>query len=256
MEGDSRAKSFTGLGLGRNWLRRGALAYLFAACMVATSAFAVTRFDAHNYLPGVLYHLERAKASLEAGDVALALAHTEVVVHDKGRTVYIDLGDSNGNLRKACENAASRSLAFWNKTLGYQALTQVATSDKADIHITFSREVVLRGHQVGGSCSQSRSVNLGHNGVPTPSYSANIKARYQLPNGSTLNEDCLFNIVAHEIGHVYGLNDCTEPGHLMSPLDPRKPKFDLHDDELEALSTLRETVFEIQRSALAKSNGN
>lgn len=238
-------------------MRRGALTNLIAIALVGSSAVAFTRFDQSNYLPGVLHHLEQARVSAEAGHSSLALAHSEVILHERGLGVYIDLAETPPDIREACLSAARRALQYWNFTIGEGALVEVDTPDLAKIRIQFAREVTLRGSQVGGYCSQSRGVTLSGDGEEaTPEYSATILARFQLPRGPALNEDCLQNIVAHELGHVYGLRDCVEPDHLMSPLNPSRPKLDLHPDELEALHQLRLMVFGIQRSVQSKVKDN
>lgn len=238
-------------------MRRGALTNFIAIALVASSAVAFTRFDPSNYLPGVIHHLEQARVSAEAGQTSLAMAHSEVILHERGLGVYIDLTEAPADIQDACRNAASRAIQYWNETVGEGSLYEVDSPDLAKIRIQFAKEVTLRGSQVGGYCSQSRGVTLSGDGEEaTPEYSATILARFQLPRGPVLNEDCLQNIVAHEIGHVYGLRDCMEPDHLMSPLNPSRPKFDLHPDELEALQQLRLMVFGIQRTAQAKVKDN
>ncbi len=185
------------------------------------------------------------------------MAHSEVILHERGLGVYIDLSEAPVEIHEVCRNAARRAIQYWNETIGEDSIYEVEVPESARIRVLFAKEVTLRGSQVGGYCSQSRGVTLSGDGEEaTPEYSAIILARFQLPRGPVLNEDCLQNIVAHEIGHVYGLRDCTEPDHLMSPLNPTRPKFDLHPDELEALQQLRLTVFGIQRTAQAKVNEN
>jgi hypothetical protein len=97
---------------------------------------------------------------------------------------------------------------------------------------------------------------VNSSGEATSEYFATIYARFEMPGGRHLNADSLQNIVAHEIGHVYGLNDCTDPGHLMSALNPSRPKFDLHADEMTALRNLRLTTFGIQRTAWVRTRAN
>lgn len=237
-------------------MRRGALANFIALALVASSAYAITRLDETKYLPGVIHHLDQAKASLDEGQTSLSLAHSEIILHEQGLSVYVDLSETPDELKVACRNAATRALKYWNDTLGANSLIETDSPEQAKVRISFTKEVELRGRQVGGYCSQSRGITVSGSGEATAEYSAAIFARFNLPNGPVLNEDCLVNIVTHELGHVYGLRDCSDPEYLMSPLNPSKPKFELHADELEALRQLRLTVFEIQRSVLAKIKGN
>lgn len=237
-------------------MRRGALLHFIALALVASSAYAISRFDESRYLPGVLHHLDKAKTSLEEGQTSLSLAHSEIILHEKSLAVYVDLSQVPEELQATCRNAADRSLKYWNNTLGSASLVEVQGAELAKLRISFSKEVELRGQQVGGYCSQSRGVTVSGEGEATPEYSAAIYARFNLPNGPILNEDALTNIVTHELGHVYGLRDTVEPEYLMSPLNPTKPKFELHPYELDALQQLRLTVFELQRSAVARIKDN
>lgn len=237
-------------------MRRGALANFIALALVASSAYAISRFDEANYLSGVIHHLDQAKASLEDGQPSLALAHSEIILHEQGLNVYIDLSETPDELKEACRRSATRALRYWNNTIGPDSLVEVQSPEQAKVRISFTREVELRGRQVGGYCSQSRGITVAGSGEATPEYSAAIFARFALPNGPILNEDGLTNIVTHEIGHIYGLKDHTNPEYLMSPLNPSKPKLELHADELVALERLRLTVVEIQRAVLAKFKDN
>jgi predicted Zn-dependent protease len=214
--------------------------------------FARADLEQAHYLRGVMHHLERAKQTLESGQLSAAMAHSRMVLHDQGLRVHIDFSEVPEGQKNDCE----RSIQYWNDTLGSGSLNLVDTAQAAEVQIVFNREVKLEGVQVGGYCSQTRSITVTSSGDATANYSATIQARYQLPGGKSLNEDCLTNIVTHEIGHVYGLNDCTDRGHLMSALNPSKPKSELDGDEMEALKQLRLTAFGIQRQIQAKSKGN
>jgi predicted Zn-dependent protease len=212
--------------------------------------------ETSRYLPGALYQLEQAKVAAEEGNVAVAQAYTRLVLHDQGLKVFVDLNEAPSSLQEEAKAAAREAVDYWNETIGEGALTLVESEPEAQVRIVYRREVTLRGIQVGGYCSQSRGVAINASGEASSEYFATIFARYELPGGKRLNGASLKNIVAHEIGHIYGLNDCTEPDHLMSALNPAKPKFDLHADEMTALRNLRLTSFGIQRSALMRSREN
>lgn len=209
-----------------------------------------------NYLPSVLQHVEKARMAAESGQGSVALAHARMVLHDQGLGVYIDLSETPSQLQDSCRTAAEKAVQFWDQTLGGDSLTIVDTPSAAQVRILFQREVSLRGTQVGGYCAQSRSVTVSGTGEADTSYNATIYARYQLPNGTMLNDACLLNVVTHEFGHVYGLSDCADSSRLMSALNPSKPKFELHADELEALRALRLRTFQIQRSIVSAIKGN
>ncbi|MBC8064920.1 MAG: hypothetical protein H7Y17_08830 [Chlorobia bacterium] len=237
-------------------LRWGALARLTVAAIAICPSFASADLDEHNYLPSVLNHLQKAKSALESGQDGLAVAHSRMILHDQGIRVFIDLSETPSSLQESCRKAALKAVETWNETLGAGSLNLVDTAGAAEARIVFSKEVLLRGVQVGGYCAQSRSVSFSTNGSAVGTYSATIYSRYQLPSGQLLSDDCLVNVVTHEIGHMYGLNDCADSSHLMGALNPSKPKTDLQADELEALRQLRLMAFEIQRTIDARSKGN
>lgn len=229
------------------------------AVFLASSAWGsapVAELNTSRYLPGAMYQLEQARQAMEEGNVAMAQAYTRLVLHDQGLKVYVDLSEAPESLKEDAAVAAHEAIDYWNSTVGSSSLTLVESAQEAQVQIVYRREVILRGIQVGGYCSQTRSVTANGSGEATSEYYATIFARYELPGGRRLNGASLKNIVAHEIGHIYGLNDCVEPGHLMSALDPSKPKFDLHADEMTALRQLRLTTFGIQRAAWMRSREN
>lgn len=207
------------------------------------------------YLPGILYHYAQAQEMLEAGQVGMAAAHSRLVLHDQGLKVYVDFSRTPESLRDTGQRTVEKAVDYWNSTLGTQTLQLVETPSDAQVTVVFASDVVLQGVRVGGYCSQSRGVTIGASGEPSAQYSATILARFQLPGGRRLNDECLLNVVTHEFGHVFGLNDCTEPGHLMSPLNLSRPRTELHPDEIEALGALRLTTLALQRSAFYRSFG-
>lgn len=221
--------------------------------MVGSPAGQPYRLNEADYLPGVNHHAERARTAMDQGQWEVASAHTELLLHSQGLRVFVDTSQMPVSLTEIGKAASARAVEYWNGVVGPKSLTLVDTPAAADLTIQFNKEIVLRGIQVGGYASQSRSVTVGGDGSASPDYQATIYARYQLPNGNLLNEAAMLNVVAHEIGHIYGLNDSTEGSHLMSPLNPNRTKLELHPDELEALKNLRLTLFEMQRDIAAKS---
>ena len=225
---------------------------LCTVVLAAGTTLARNRFDSSAYLPGAMHHLDQSRIQFESGNLGESVAHSRLILHDQGLKVFVEHEVAS----KSQEKSAERAIAFWNEVLGSGSLERTDRAESADVTIVYQAEVNIGGTPVGGYCSQSRFVGRGESGEAKPEYRATIVARTRMPNGQELNEDCLVNIVAHEIGHVYGLNDCTDPGHLMSALNPSRPKFSLQSDELEALQRFRLTAFEILRSAEAEAKGN
>jgi hypothetical protein len=232
-----------------------AVTHLLAASLASSAPTNRAILEDSRYLPGTLYHYAQAQEMLEAGQVGMAAAHSRLVLHDQGLKVFVDFSRTPEGLRSTGQRTVEKAVDYWNQTLGSQALQLVETPSDAQVTVMFASDVVLQGVRVGGYCSQSRGVTIGASGEPAAQYSATILARFQLPGGRRLSDDCLLNVVTHEFGHVFGLNDCTEPGHLMSPLNLSRPRTDLHPDELEALGALRLTTLAMQRSMLYRAFG-
>jgi hypothetical protein len=236
-------------------MRWGALAPLLIIALTATTTSARKNFDYQLYLPGTVSQLDKSRQAFDEGNLDLALAHSKLVLHDEPMQVFVDYGMAGNRDRNRMSKAVDKALKFWNDTLGFEALTRTEDSYAARVQVVFTPEVDFQGVPVGGYCSQSRGITPESNGQYRPDYSATIYARTKY-GGRSFNEDCLVNIVAHEIGHIYGLSDCADPGHLMSGLNPSRPKFELQADELEALQSLRLTALEIQRSIESREKGN
>ena len=209
-----------------------------------------------DYLPDVLQHLDQARLALESGQTSIALAHTRIVLHDQGLNVYFDTSSAPSQIAGDCRTAGEEAVKYWNEALGEGSLKIVDNASEAQVTVQFTPEVLLKGVQVGGFCSQSRSVTSGTTGEAVADYEAVIHARTNWPGGRALSRDYLRNIVTHEVGHIYGLNDCADANHMMGPLSATKTKFELHPDEFEALRRLRLTAFETQRNILAKAKGS
>lgn len=208
------------------------------------------------FLPDVIQYVDRAKSSMDTGQYGLAMAYSHVVLHDEGLRVYVDFSAAPANQQGDCKASVDKALKFWNDTLSSpDALKLVDLPEQADVKVVFQPSVTLQGVQVGGYCSQTRSISTDGRGGGTGSYSATIFARFTQPNGRAMTGALLQNVVTHEFGHVFGLNDCNEGGHLMGPLNVKSPRFELNAEELESVRRLRQMAFDIQRNVLARSKG-
>ncbi|MBI3721895.1 MAG: hypothetical protein HY248_05010 [Fimbriimonas ginsengisoli] len=79
---------------------------------------------------------------------------------------------------------------------------------------------------------------------------AEIRVRTHNPWARGMSFEQMRHEVAHELGHVLGLDDSRRLGAVMSPLDLRRPVGKVGDDELEALHRLRDLAAEVRREAL------
>jgi len=240
--------------LGGDPLHRRAL-FVLVACAGVLPAVAFRSFDRRVYLPEVLDHIERAR-SLDASQAELASAHAKVILHDEGLKVFVDYSQVPSGQLADCQSAVNDAIQYWNGVVGPNALTVQDSAAGSDVRLDFRPDVRLNGIQVGGYCSQSWGVSSSGTDGASHSYNASISARLAWPGGRAMSRDYLRNIVTHEFGHVYGLNDSPDAGRLMSPLSATKPRFDLDTDEAEALKEIRLTAFSLERDTEARAKRN
>ncbi|MBI1755905.1 MAG: hypothetical protein HYR64_02215 [Fimbriimonas ginsengisoli] len=117
------------------------------------------------------------------------------------------------------------------------------------MRIAFEPDVVDRGVPVGGLVSWRRAIEYV-NQIPTDETTAEIRVRTHNPWARGMSFEQMRHEVAHELGHVLGLDDSRRLGAVMSPLDLRRPVGKVGDDELEALHRLRDLAAEVRREAL------
>ncbi len=147
-----------------------------------------------------------------------------------------------------CRNAVGQAVSLWETALDHQI--HFTESLNPNIKFRFEPQVKSANREVGGHVQWNRSVESNSAGEFAPKFSATVWVRTSQPNGKPMNQEHLRHVIAHELGHILGLNDSKSIGEIMGPLDLRKPAKKLGVSEMQAISTLRNQAWQMRKACL------
>lgn len=131
-------------------------------------------------------------------------------------------------------------LGIWEaETNGLVAFEPVPTARDAHIVLEFKDDLTYQGAPVAGHARWL----LTQNGL-----SVRIQIRTKAPNGKPLSSGCIQQSVAHELGHVLGLDDGNDG--VMSPVDIRNPRLKPSVAEVERVIRIRDRIRAITTEAI------
>jgi hypothetical protein len=169
-----------------------------------------------------------------------ALARLEALILAQPVTVGID--ESNIP-RDAPElrDTLDKALAMWNEALPDSPFVPAEPGKKPQVLVKFvSRMSDLPSAQ--GDIQAQRDFYWGRNDY-SYKISATIRVVYRTGRRSITQAEAS-GIIAHELGHLIGLDDVTEDDCLMGYFIPGKPKTRVEPEEVEAALTFRRMVKE------------
>jgi hypothetical protein len=222
---------------------RGRIITALAACVLSTI---VNASEPGSLLREVREHLELAKRYANLGKVDGALAHAAVVIPNRKLMVRVDVSNLAKPDQGLYRNALSSAFAMWETALG-QRLFEITETGRADVTIHFKSDVNIKGVEVCGHSEWTRGV-LNPDSNPTVVFTADVQVRMQKPNGGALSFEQLRACAAHELGHVLGLDDSSNSGDLMGPMNFNRPAIFIRADEVAGLLMARQEASAIRRS--------
>ena len=218
--------------------RRSALLALY---FVTPTAIAETH---RAVIQGEMYtHIAYAKKDFKAGNIHKAEAHLSFILPDKPLVLKLDFSKPHHNTEAECKEAAQKALSMWRGALKEDDFVVSNTAEKPDFVVHFVDNLNREGHDLAGLVKWTRSVYYYSDGSATPETEGDIWIRTLRPDGDgAMSVNHMRSAMAHELGHVLGLEDSPYLGDLMGEMDMSHPVDQIGPHEVEAVLHIRSQV--------------
>jgi hypothetical protein len=199
-------------------------------------------------MPELRRHAQMASDCFHDQNWNKSIAHADTVLLLGSTSYSIQFDSSSKEDEKKCRDAVGQAVSMWESALEHQV--QFAESSEPNIQFRFEKEVKSANREVGGHVQWNRSVSANSAGEYVPKLTATIWVRTDQPNGKAMKPDHLKHVIAHELGHILGLNDSKRVGDIMGPLDLKSPAKSLAKNEIQAISTIRNQALQMRKACL------
>jgi len=227
---------------------------LVASVLVAVPALGSDDVAHHaTILNEVQKHLDGARDCEANGTPEIAAAHANLVLVDDEVTYAVQFVGIKNNLHDRCEKALQGALDAWEKslddTISFREITDPA---QADIVIRFKPDVMMGKEPVAGYANWKRTLKFDGPKVQSVSFKSDLQIRTINLSGGSMPFECVRHEIAHEVGHILGLEDSDMTGDLMGPLDIAHPVGGPQPYEASAVRHLRDEAHKLRTDALAR----
>lgn len=233
-------------------------AYLSSLSLVlaASTAFSYDPPATHavSLLPEVQKQLDDARQCTTNGTPEVAAAHANLILVDDEVTYELEFDSAVPNgLRGRCKRAFDSAIGSWQKALENTVTFKAVTDpDKAEMVIRFKPSVLMGREEVAGYVNWKRTLKADAGKVQEVGFKSLLQIRTENLDGNPMPIDCVRHEVAHEVGHVLGLDDSDRTGDLMGPLDIEHPVGGPQPYESAAVRKLRDEAHRLRADALEK----
>jgi len=197
--------------------------------LLPTTAFAIAAFSSGSTAPALPaeVHPSVTKAFQQAidaeadKDFQLSLALMHGILYNSG--VKIRLKTANGKpITKAAEQGLDKALEVWQDVLGRDnPIKLVDGGQDSDLTIQFVDKVPTKSYDTLGLIEMRKEYSWNRSRYEVKvSGTIYIQTNYE---GKNLNAAQYTEVIAHELGHLLGLNDLANTGQLMGPMVFEKP---------------------------------
>lgn len=204
-------------------------------------------------LPEVQKHLDQAREGMSSGMPEVAAAHANLILVDdevKYSIQYVGIPDK---LKARCTKALDGALDRWEKALGDTiTFREVSDPNDAEVVVRFKPGVMMGKEPVAGYANWKRTLKVDGPRVQVMNFKSDLQIRTINLDGQPMPMECVRHEIAHEVGHILGLEDSDSTGDLMGPLDVDHPVGQPMPHEIEAVKELREEAHRLRTDALAK----
>lgn len=231
--------------------------YLTMAFLAATGFsydFPVTH--AVSLLPEVQKQLDAARSCTQNGTPEVAIAHANLILVDDEMTYEVEFEGVPDSLHSRCAKSLDGAMGAWTKALGNTiTFKSITDPDKADMVIRFKPSVLMGNEEVAGYVNWKRTLEADGGKVQTVNFKSLLQIRTINLDGNPMPPECIRHEVAHEVGHVLGLDDSDTTGDLMGPLDIDHPVGGPQPYEAAAVRKLRDEAHKLRSDAQKICNG-
>ena len=197
--------------------------------------------------PELREQLRMALVEMAFGDPNRARAHASIAALPERLSVYLDTRTVGGFRGEEMAAWARESLGLWNDA-GSTHFQETFNRAEADIVVEFKDTIRGRQGVYAGYNSTRRTARYGSFGVKT-SLSAYVEISNRAPGGGLTTKEQVCKAVAHEFGHVLGLEDSGDSSDLMGPVPVRGASAVLDPRSRRALNELDSRARAIMNSA-------
>jgi hypothetical protein len=237
-------------------MRYARLAILAAAILAALPAPALHGAPAKGrslLLPEVQKHLDDARECSINGNPHVAAAHADLVLLGDEVTYQVQFIGVPEKLRSRSMKALEGAFDLWEKALDDTiSFREVMDPSQAEVIIRFKPGVNMGNEPVAGYANWKRTLKSDGPRVQEVSFKSDLQIRTINLDGAPMPFECVRHEIAHEVGHILGLEDSESTRDLMGPLDTERPISGPQSYEASAVRKLRDEAHRIRTDALAK----
>lgn len=233
-------------------MRAARLFILALASIVTFPVLAISGDMGHaSILPEVQKHLDEARDGITNGELEIANAHADLILVSDDVKYCVQYVSVPEKLRPRCSKALGEALDEWQQALDKSIkFHKVDDPETADVVVRFKVGVMMGNEPVAGYANWKRTLKQDGSHVQVVSFKSDLQIRTLNLDGQPMPFDCVRHEIAHEFGHILGLEDSERTGDLMGPLDIDHPVGGPQTYEADAVRQLRADARRIKADAL------
>ncbi len=184
----------------------------------------------------VMRDLQKAERFLNQGEFEKAAVYASLYSGDE-LTVRVDQTSLPIGYEAECRSALNDAMKMWEYESNGRVRFRLVESGPAMVRLKFTDSLYVGGSLAAGRATWSRNVVDWGFGQITREVSARVEVRWKGTDGQNHSPAAMRHTLAHELGHVIGLDD-NPAGGIMGPLNAQNPETSLSSQEESALTGL------------------
>ncbi|GIV02106.1 MAG: hypothetical protein KatS3mg015_0936 [Fimbriimonadales bacterium] len=192
--------------------------------------------------PHITEYYSKAVAAAEA-EPHKALAMLELLLVPEGTPITIDFTGVPANLRPTFQAGIERGVGLWQAALGADMPFALngEPSDTGQVVIRFVDTIPTSDPHTKGQLRMTRRIQWGRS-VHYVELDGEIRISKWASQGRYFSADEITHIVAHELGHAFGLGDAPNRDRIMGPVFIGSPYARLNPVEVETVMSFRTSL--------------